>query len=323
MSSTRSTILRVSHPAWRALAATVATLALTLSAHAQSNCVEDLDGDGEVGGGDLALVLLAWGPCPDTPPGAWYTVIDQLPDPAVVTDADTRTRIVASGHPWRVKDNATGIEMLLVPAGSFSMGQSPGDTQAYPDEIPAHPVALSSAVYLGRYEVTQEQWMSRAGRNPSYFKGPVTLPVESVSWEDAKAFCDAHGMRLPTEAEWEYACRAGTTTPRYGDLGDIAWYASNAGGTTHAVGGKLANPWGFHDMLGNVWEWTADRYGDYSVTAATDPKGATSGSYRVQRGCYWGYGIDTLRASNRGVYGPAGRFGNIGFRVARSADPLP
>ena len=302
----------------RSLLAWLATAALSLVAHAQSNCVEDLDGDGDVGGGDLALVLLAWGPCPSDPPGSWYTVLEQAPDAAVVTDADARARIVASGLPWRVQDRTTGIEMLLVPAGSFSMGRSPDDAQAYPDESPAHTVTLSSAFYMGRYEVTQQQWFDRVGRNPSYFKGPITLPVESVSWDDARTYCEAHGMRLPSEAEWEYACRAGTTTPRYGDVDEIAWNAVNSGGTTHAVGGKLANAWGFHDMLGNVWEWTADRYGDYSTLPATDPKGAISGSYRVQRGCYWGYGHDTLRASNRGVYGPAGRFGNIGFRVARN-----
>lgn len=295
----------------------VAGLLCTLS-HAQSNCVEDLDGDGEVGGGDVALILLSWGPCPEPPADSWYTVLQQAPDPTIVTDADARARIIASGHPWRVQDNVTGIEMLLVPAGTYAMGKSPDDPQAYPDESPAHTTTLSSAFYLGRFEVTQQQWIDRVGRNPCYFKGPSTLPVESVSWDDARSYCEAHGLRLPTEAEWEYACRAGTTTPRYGELDAIAWYAGNSGGTTHTVGGKLANPWGFHDMLGNVWEWTADRYGDYSSVEVTDPKGATSGSYRVQRGCYWGYGIDTLRASNRGVYGPAGRFGNIGFRVART-----
>ena len=314
---TKPTISRLNH--WRRAAlACLAAITLSSGAGAQSNCVEDLDGDGDVGGGDLALVLLAWGPCPNTPPEEWYTVITQLPDPAVVTDADARARIVASGHPWRVQDRTTGIEMLLVPAGTYNMGRSADDTEAYPDESPAHAVTLSNAFYLGRYEVTQQQWADRVGRNPSYFKGPSTLPVESVSWEDAKAYCEAHGMRLPSEAEWEYACRGGNTTPRYGELDDIAWYGLNSGGTTHAVGGKLANAWGFHDMLGNVWEWTADRYGDFSAVAVTDPKGATSGSYRVQRGCYWGYGRDTLRASNRGVYGPAGRLGNIGFRVART-----
>jgi len=299
------------------LGVVAAGLLCTLS-QAQSNCVEDLDGDGEVGGGDVALILLSWGPCSEPPPDSWCTVLEQAPDPTVVTDADARARIAASGHPWRVRDNVTGIEMLLVPAGTYAMGKSPDDLQAYPDESPAHTTTLSSAFYLGRFEVTQQQWIDRVGRNPCYFKGPSTLPVESVSWDDARSYCEAHGLRLPTEAEWEYACRAGTTTPRYGELDAIAWYAGNSGGTTHAVGGKLANSWGFHDMLGNVWEWTADRYGDYSSVAVTDPKGATIGSYRVHRGCYWGYGIDTLRASNRGVYGPAGRFGNIGFRVART-----
>ncbi len=290
---------------------------LGLPAFAQSNCVEDLDGDGDVTAGDIGVLLLKFGPCETEPPGPWYTVLEQAPDPAVVTDALARNRIIATGLPWRVRDQVTGIEMLLVPAGSFTMGRSPGDTEAYSDEDPAHPVTISSSFYLGRYEVTQQQWVDRVGRNPSHFKGSMSLPVEQVSWEDAKSFCDEHGLRLPSEAEWEYACRGGSTGSRYGALGDVAWYAANSGGSTHAVGGKLANGYGFHDMLGNVWEWTADRYGDYSAASVTDPKGATSGSYRVQRGCYWGYGADTLRASNRGMSSSVGRFGNIGFRVAR------
>ena len=148
---------------------------------------------------------------------------------------------------------------------------------------------------------------------------PIRRCALVTRFADARAADSAAALSRHLAARGIEVLAPEEESARHGDIDAIAWHGPNAAGTTHAVGGKLANPWGFHDMLGNVWEWTADRYGDYTASAVTDPRGATSGSYRVQRGCHWGYFGDTIRASNRGVYGAAGRFGNIGFRVVRSA----
>lgn len=237
----------------------------------------DCNGDGNTDGADLALLLVGWRPCPGP---SWGTVLEQLPDPAVVTDTAIRDRIVLTGLPWRVRDNATNIEMLLVPPGTFWMGASPEDTEDEGNESPQHLVQLTGAFYLGRYEVTQSQYQGAIGTNPSAFVGfanSPNRPVENVSWDMAQGFCAATGMRLATEAEWEYACRAGTTTPRYNALNSIAWYwatsYSSGQHATHVVGGMIPNALGLFDMIGNVWEWTADWAGDYSPAFVTDPTG--------------------------------------------------
>jgi formylglycine-generating enzyme required for sulfatase activity len=172
------------------------------------------------------------------------------------------------------------------------------------------------------------------GSKPSKFKGPQN-PVEQVSWTDAVEFCRklsalpaekraGYVYRLPTEAEWECACRAGTSTAySFGDseseLGDYAWYEKNSGGTTHPVGGKKPNGWGLYDMYGNVWEWCQDWYGDYPSGSTTDPTGAASGSDRVTRGGSW-YGIsDRCHSAYRGRDAPDFRHGHLGFRVLRSS----
>ncbi|MCK6513392.1 formylglycine-generating enzyme family protein, partial [Myxococcota bacterium] len=127
------------------------------------------------------------------------------------------------------------------------------------------------------------------------------------------------GWRLPTEAEWEYACRAGATTPRYGELDEIAWHGKNSGSTTHVVGQKQANAWGLHDTLGNVWEWCYDWFGGYSAQAATDLVGAATGANRVRRGGSWNYNAYFVRAAQRGSNTPTYRNNLIGFRVVRSS----
>ena len=163
-----------------------------------------------------------------------------------------------------------------------------------PDYLPAHAVTLTKAFYLGKFAVTQEQYMQVMGTNPSRFKG-AKLPVETVSWDDAQEFCKkvsrktGQTVRLPTEAEWEFACRAGTTTFYYSgdteaDLGRAGWYDANSNGTTHPVGQKEPNAWGLYDMHGNVWEWCQDWYGGYEAGTATDPQGPGTGTYRVLRG---------------------------------------
>jgi len=281
----------------------------------------------------------------------WAEVIEAEVDPAVVTDATLRDAIKATGLPWRVRDRGTKIEMLLVPPGEFVMGKSTGDDAAGSNELPAHEVKLTKAFYLGRYQVTQQQFAGIMKVNQSSFAKFVAptvgalmedgytesqaqekvkswvapppasdakgkeWPVELVSWGDCAAFCKKAGFRLPTEAEWEYACRAGTRTPRYGELDEIAWYSSRE---TQAVGTKQANALGLHDMLGNVYEWVNDWYGDYSADAQTNPQGPSSGAYRVLRGGYWYVNRSLCRASGRYGNGPEYSYGLVGFRVART-----
>ena len=265
----------------------------------------------------------------------WATLIEALPDPAVVTDAALRNAITASGFAWRIRDNSSNIEMLLVPPGTFEMGCIMGSDSfaCIPQEQPVHTVTLTNAYYLGRYEVTQAQWQAKMGSNPSAFQGQAdspSRPVEQVSWITIQYFLSATGLRLPTEAEWEFACRAGTTTPFHsgpgfpngttndGLVGTIAWYAPNSGNVTHAVGGKATNALGMHDMSGNVWEWCGDWYGAYSAGAQTNPTGPASGTTRVNRGSAWNGSTRDVRSSNRHYYTPDDTNNSIGFRVARA-----
>jgi formylglycine-generating enzyme required for sulfatase activity len=257
----------------------------------------------------------------------WAETLVSAPDPSIITDQSTRERIIATGLPWRVKDRTTGIEMVLIPSGKCMRGASPGDSGAFKDERPAHEVVITKSFYLGVYEVTQSEWQKLMGRNPSHFKG-ARLPVENMSWDDTQEFLGkSKGLRLPTEGEWEYACRAGTTGSRYGDLHQVAWHYGNSGDTTHAVGGKQSNGFGLHDMLGNVWEWCSDWYGAYPGGSEVDPSGPSSWKnpvfpdseeYRVFRGGSR-YSHDSYcRASDRGDGAPAGRIFSLGFRVART-----
>ena len=257
---------------------------------------------------------------------SWATLIEELPNPAVVTDETLRVRIIATGLAWRVRDTGTNIEMVLVPPGTFSMGEEGWAT-------PVHQVTLTNAFYIGRYEVTQSQWQARMGSNPSYFwshSDSPSRPVEQVSWNTIQGFLTATGMRLPTEAEWEYSYRAGTTTayhsgPWYPNgtnddslLTQIAWYDSNSGGQTHAVGGKAGNGLGIHDIAGNVAEWVNDWLDSYPSAAQTNPTGPAAGSYRVFRGGMWAFDSTLVRASFRTMYPPDFAYSDIGFRVARA-----
>ena len=252
----------------------------------------------------------------------WATLLEATPDPTVVTDANLRAAIVASGFVWRVRDNGTNIEMLLVPGGTFMMGCSPGDTECIADESPTHQVTLTNAFYMGKTEVTQAQWTAKMGSNPSFFGEQPNNPVENVSWNMIQSFNSATCLRLPTEAEWEFACRAGTTTARYGVLNDVAWYNGNAGGTTHAVAGKLPNALGLYDTLGNVFEWCQDKYGSYSSGSVTNPTGPI-GASPLLRGGNWSYGSNFCRGSRRYYYPPSSFYTGIGFRVARDVGTAP
>lgn len=223
------------------------------------------------------------------------------------------------------------MEMLEIPTGSFCMGSNNGEA----DEKPVHRVTINYSFYMGRYEVTQAQWQAVMGNNPSYFKGDlaepfIKLPVEQVSWNDAQSFInklnelnDGFKYRLPTEAEWEYACRAGTTGDYAGTLSEMAWYSENSGTKTHAVGGKQPNAWGLFDMHGNVWEWCQDWYHDSYNGAPGDGSAWLSSSeqkYRVLRGgSYWDHFAPILRSAVRNPSTPDLRYSLGGFRVVAVA----
>jgi formylglycine-generating enzyme required for sulfatase activity len=370
--STRPILLR------RALGAAVAAMALAFAAapaaHAQTACDADINADGTVGAPDLAALLGAWGACSGCAadvnndglvnaadlsallglwgatcvPLPWATVLEFAPNPAVVTNTPLRNAIIASGWPWRVRDNISQIEMLLVPPGTFNMGCSASNqSNCLSEENPVHPVTLSNAFYIGRYEVTQAQWTSRMGTNPSNFQSTspqVTSaqvpnrPVEQVSWDMVQGYLASTGLRLPTEAEWEYAYRAGTTTAFHsapgflngtnfeGSADTIAWYYSGncSGGAfcqTRPVGGKAANGLGLHDMSGNVIEWVNDRYSAtyYASSKSTNPPGPATGTNRVLRGGSWADLPAGLRSSTRADLPPSTSNQFAGFRVARAA----
>ena len=268
----------------------------------------------------------------------WATLLEAFPDPAVVTDANLRAAIAASGFAWRVRDNSSNIEMLLVPGGTFMMGCSSGDVECGGDESPAHQVTLTNAFYMGKTEVTQAQWTAKMVSNPSYFvpangfSSDTTKPVESVSWSMIQGFNSATGLRLPTEAEWEYAYRAKTTSAfhsypvqptGFNDswlLCNIAWYSTNSGSQTHTVGGKFANGLGLHDMAGNAYEWCQDWYSSsyYASSSLTNPTGPTTGSSRLVRGGSWNDNSYLCRGSHRNYGSGGGAYVDVGFRVVRN-----
>jgi len=217
------------------------------------------------------------------------------------------------------------MEFVLIPEGSFMMG-----SDNIGNAKPVHRVTITKPFYIGKFEVTQEQWQRIMGSNPSHFKGAKN-PVDSVSWEDCQEFLMAlkqkvpsQTFRLPTEAEWEYACRVRSKTDySYGDnpekLRDYAWFDKNSERQTHPVGQKKPNAWGLYDMCGNVYEWCQDWHGEYSAKSATDPTGAADGSKRVLRGGSWGSGAAICRSAHRGIYDPSTRSIAHGLRVVMLA----
>ena len=227
-----------------------------------------------------------------------------------------------------------GIEFVWIPPGEFRMGSTVRFAESYETQVTR--VRITRGFWMGKCEVTQAQWQAVMGSNPSYFKNcGGNCPVEKVSWNEVQEFIGklngrsgGRRYRLPTEAEWENAARAGTTTNTYaGDitkprgndpvLNRIAWYGKNSGGRTHPVGRKAPNAFGLHDMLGNVWEWVGDRFGDYPGGTVADPGGPRSGSSRVFRGGSWNSYARLCRSAYRGRLSPGYRFIHLGFRLLR------
>ena len=234
----------------------------------------------------------------------------------------------AEDQPREIEDLA--MRLMPIAPGRFTMGSNAGDE----DEKPVHAVVISRNFWLGQTEVTQAQWAAVMASNPSYFKGE-NLPVEQVGLEECLEFCrklterersagrlsPEYAYRLPVEAEWEYACRAGTTSEFAGNLNAMVWQKDNSGGTTHPVGQKQPNAWGLYDMHGNVWEWCGDLKRTYTSAVVIDPVGEEAGPYHAYRGGSWFYGAALCRSALR-TNGAAGVRGYIlGFRVALSVVP--
>jgi formylglycine-generating enzyme required for sulfatase activity len=268
------------------------------------------------------------------------------------------------------KNHSSAIEQVWINAGTFTMGSPSGEPGRYSTDETQHQVTLTNGFYMGKYQVTQAQYESVMGTNPSNFKTPVApetstgkRPVEMVTWFDAIEFCNklsvleeltpvytitgrtpatgypitdaavtqnwvANGYRLPTEAQWEYACRGKTTTAFNNGNDDytnasqveaVAWYTGNSGGRTHEAGLKTPNAWGLYDMNGNVYEWCWDWYDSsyYSSSSVTDPQGASSGANRVVRGGNWSSSAQNMRSAFRFNYSPDDRNNTIGFRILR------
>jgi formylglycine-generating enzyme required for sulfatase activity len=236
--------------------------------------------------------------------------------------------------------NSIGMTLALIPAGEFLMGSLDSDKGAFDREKPQHRVRITKPFYLGVYPVTQAEYGRVMGENPSWFcksgrkqdkigkEDTSQFPVENVSWEDAVEFCkrlsekEMREYGLPTEAQWEYACRAGSKTRySFGDdenlLGEYAWFVLNSGGRPHPVGRKQPNAWGLYDMHGNLWEWCQDWYGEYQANSpADDPTGPTTGSYRVFRGGSWCLPARNCRSADRYGSAPGSLAEDLGFRVS-------
>jgi formylglycine-generating enzyme required for sulfatase activity len=226
--------------------------------------------------------------------------------------------------------NQVALEMVNLPAGEFLIGSPDSDPDVQNHQKPSHQVKVNSFA-IGKYPVTQEQYQAVMGTNPSHFKNNPQNPVEQVSWDDARAFCQklsritGKTYRLPTEAEWEYACRAGTTTTYYfGDdanqLRDYAWYSENSNDTTHPVGQKKPNGWGLYDMSGNVWEWCEDDWHDSYKNAPDDStawiNNNRSRSRKCLRGGSWGFSPYSCRSPYRDYSDRRDtRLNDIGFRA--------
>jgi formylglycine-generating enzyme required for sulfatase activity len=272
-------------------------------------------------------------------PPSWNTAITGT----VVIGADMEGAVVVDGLALGPRSGSTtytnslGQIFVLLPPGTFTMGSPSDELGRDSDEGPQHQVTLTKSFYMQTTEVTQAQWEAVMGSNPSYFLGCPTCPVEQVSWNDVQTFITEMNKRgegtysLPTEAQWEYAARAGSITAFYNggitvtdcsydpNLDKIGWYCYNSSNKTHPVAQKTQNAWGLYDMSGNVWEWCQDWYSSsyYSSSPGSDPTGPSSGSNRVLRGGGWGSGARGCRSADRNSSTPGSRSSIFGFRLLR------
>jgi formylglycine-generating enzyme required for sulfatase activity len=255
---------------------------------------------------------------------AWYKVAEYV---SAETSTENQTYI----------SNSLGMTFRLIPAGTFVMG-SPSDELGRGSDETQYTVTISESFYIQTTEVTQGQWKAVMGNNPSSFDScGLNCPVEYISWEDAEDFImtlNAMGegsYTFPTEAQWEYAARAGSNkafangdisnTTTDSNLDVMGWYSSNSGSTPHAVAQKQPNAWGLYDMHGNVWEWCHDWYGSYPDISVTDPGGPSSGSFRVLRGGSWYSDAQSCRSAGRYIFSPGNRDYYIGLRLSRTLKP--
>jgi len=273
---------------------------------------------------------------------AWKSLVSKYPEAAKDLETGDTNRLLSNvkwANAERTFTNSIGIKFVLIPPGAFMMG-SPTDEPGREDNEKQHSVTISKGYYMQATEVTQGQWRAIMGDSPSYFKDcGDDCPVEKVSWYDAQEFIkklnDKEGTdkhRLPTEAEWEYACRAGSTTAFANggitekecgcdpNLDAIGWYCGNSEAQPHPVAQKKPNAWGLYDMHGNVWEWCQDWYGDYLLGNVTDPKGPLSGKHRVFRSGGWGINAEGCRSAYRLRNKPGNRYHFGGFRVTMDFD---
>ncbi len=272
----------------------------------------------------------------------WVNLFEEKGHERLMRSLQMRAETITSGsdlEPNLIQKNeiinTIDMEFVLIQPGESDMGSPPNETGRFGNEGPVHHVTISEAFYLGKYEVTQKQWHEVMEYNPSYFKGD-DLPVENVSWENVQEFIkmlnkkeNTHNYRLPSEAEWEYATRAETTTRySFGDddskLGEYAWYSKNSDDKTHPVGNRKANPWGLYDVHGNVWEWVQDEWHNSYNGAPSDGSAWEdgSGADRVFRGGGWFDDAGNCRSAYRSYHGPGNRNRDLGFRLIQEVQLL-
>jgi formylglycine-generating enzyme required for sulfatase activity len=252
-----------------------------------------------------------------------------LPDiekPKLQSPVEPPQRTFSAPAIGTVRENPKdGLKYVWIPAGTFMMGCSPGDTECSDSEKPSHQVTITRGFWIGQTPVTvgaYKRFARTMGRQmpvaPNFNTGWANenMPIANVSWDDAQTYCGWIGGRLPTEAEWEYGARGGSTEARYGNLDEIAWYNQDSGKQAHDIAQKRPNGFGLYDMLGNVWEWVSDWYDEYfyQSSPSQDPSGPASGQDRVLRGGSWNYRSRDVRVSSRSRPGPGGRNVNHGFR---------